>query len=197
MIGSISPVVYGVRNLGKWLVAMALYAMGAVFAGGCLGWALGWLGSLAALPESVVAWVLLAIALAYAVHELEIAALPRPQQHWQVPAGWRARFHPCLCSTLYGMLLGVGVLTHIEVSTFYLVVVGALVIGDPLLSASIFAVYGAAHAATLTRVMWPIADWDHAYRIGTGILRHRDHVHYVNGVALVAIAGALAVTLAR
>jgi sulfite exporter TauE/SafE len=195
MIGTITPVVYRDRKRARWTLAVLLYALGAAMSAAAVGAFLGALGAkLRFLGPDRGGWLLLAgIALLYSLHEMDLALLPRPQRKWQVPSGWRARFHPWHVAFLYGLLLGPGFLTYISVSTYYVVLIGVIGLGTPWASALVLGLYGVSEALGLFIVGWRIRSSDDAYRVGTGLFSHRRLAHQVNGLALALSAAAVAV----
>ncbi|HEY6189135.1 MAG TPA: sulfite exporter TauE/SafE family protein [Pyrinomonadaceae bacterium] len=199
MIGTISPVVYGSRKRSKWIVAVALYAAGAGASSFMLGAAAGILGSGLGMvvPARARLLVLSALAFAYALYELSLIPLPKPQRRWQVPARWRVHFHPWMASTLYGIVLGFGVLNYISVTTFHITLAWAFLAGDPLRSGLIMSVYGAAQALPILIAGWRVETWDDASTAAVNSLEFRGAIHFVNGAALLIAAAYVSVVLYR
>jgi hypothetical protein len=194
MVGTITPVVYGNRRV-RWLLGVGCYGLGAVLAGTALGAGAGLAGLLlrTVLAPDVVSASVAAAAQAYALHELGLIRLPRPQRRWQVPAHWRVTLHPWLTCFLYGLILGAGVLTYISGSSFYIAVAWATALSDPAAGAVVLAVYGSAQAVAILLAGWNITSCDAAFRRGLAVVGYRPSMHLANGVALSGAAAFLAV----
>lgn len=85
-----------------------------------------------------------ALALAAAAREAGLVRIPVPELRRQVPERWRREWPLAGWSAGYGAGLGVGVLTHQTVWTFWVAMAGALALGDPLVSALCLAPFGLA-----------------------------------------------------
>jgi hypothetical protein len=190
MIPSITPVVYGSHRKPKWLVAILLFSLCASLGSAAVGAAVALLGTgvrLALGVSAVAGWLGFGVvALLYSLHELKLLRLPRPQRNWQVPSGWRVKLHPWLTAGLYGLLLGFGVLTRISVSTFYLFLLWALLVGDIRQVIPVAAIFGAAQGLPLFIAGWKVDSCDDAYRIGSRSWSLRPLVHKVNSGVLAA-----------
>ncbi len=184
MIPSINPDVSGKR--GSWMVAVGLFALGSTVSAAVLGAALGTVGSIVKpILPSKAAWTLAAAsAFGYALHELSIFRLPRPQRRRQVPSGWRVRYHPWTAALLYGTALGPGILHYIEASTYYLVLSWAFLVGDPILSALLMGVFGFSQALPHLLAGWRVDSPEASYRTGDRVLSYRALAHRVNGIGL-------------
>src|SRR6187551_518943 len=119
MISTISPAGCGGRHRRN--VALAAFALGAIAAAAALGLALGALGGRAGADRLAVALAVGALALVAAAREAGLVALPLPQLRRQVPERWRREWPLPLWSAAYGAGLGLGVLTHQAVATFWVV----------------------------------------------------------------------------
>jgi cytochrome c biogenesis protein CcdA len=189
MVGTILPFVYGERQQGKRAVALwfhtAGYAVGAA-ATGCL---LGILG--AALPlhalhldrEILALSAPGAVSMLYSVCEMGLVQVPAPQFYRQVPENWRFQFRPRLAALLYGFGLGVGLGTRIPVTTFYVVVLWAILNGSPFLGALGIATFGFGRALPLL-CMAPFVDSSDAAVRFESLYRFKPVVRVLNGIAL-------------
>src|SRR5680860_1582803 len=142
MVETLTPDVCGSRQ--RYRVALALFALGAILAAGILGAALGLAGSV--LEPT---WALAAVgvlALAAAAREAGLVRIPVPELRRQVPERWRREWPLAGWSFGYGAGLGVGVLTHPAVWTFWVAAAGALARGDPAVSALCLAPFGRGRA---------------------------------------------------
>jgi hypothetical protein len=184
MVETICPVVHGTR---KWLVSVALFALGAVAAAAAVGLLLG-----AALPLAGSGWLALValVALVEGAAEARLLRLPVPQLRRQVPERWRERFPLPLTALLYGLGLGLGFATYIPVATLVVVAVGVAFLTGPLAGAAVMAAFGLGRAVALVVSTVRLSSYEQA----TGrIERMADwavtgRVRRVNAAALVALA---------
>lgn len=145
MVETITPAGCGSRK--RQLVALALFAAGAVVASAALGAALGLAG--AAIGAGAALGVALALAVLGALREAGVIRLPIPQSKRQVPERWRSELPLPVWSAGYGAGLGLGVLTYQPVATFWVACAAALALGRPVAGAVAFALYGVGRAAVL------------------------------------------------
>ncbi|AHD22234.1 methylamine utilization protein [Rhodococcus pyridinivorans] len=101
-------------------------------------------GALGALVTGSVpwAWMLAAwgvIALGYGLHELGMITLPTPMRRQQLPRHLRRTMAPWKVSLLFGALIGPGFMIFIRSSAYYLLVLGVIASGSPVLGAAMFA----------------------------------------------------------
>lgn len=193
MISSITPVVYGSHRRLKWLVAVALYSLSAALGGALTGAGVASLGFFVRrswTPHNGELWLCFSLlALFYALHEARLWRLPLPQRARQVPSGWRVKYHPWASATLYGLFLGVGVLTRIPFSTFHLFLLWSFFVGDPTLVTPVACLFGLCQGLPLLITGWRIDSADDAYRIGLRSWSLRPLVRSFNGAVLAGVAG--------
>lgn len=123
-----------VRRIGWHLLGLLLTALPT-------GALVGWLGSL--LPDVPAVWsfgIWAVVAAAYGMHEMRLITLPHPQRMRQVPAGWRRKYQPRIVAFAYGLLIGPGYLIFIRTTAFYLLNLGVLLAGSPVLGATGWAI---------------------------------------------------------
>lgn len=126
MVGSMGPAVSGVRRgnrvaaihlaallVGALDTALVLALLGAVLRAARLG----------SLPIALVA-------IAVVLGILQVGGVPPIQSRWQVPEQWRRLMDVEVFAALYGLLLGVGGLTAVVVSAFWIFAALSLV-ADP------------------------------------------------------------------
>jgi len=142
MVETLTPAGCGSRQRHRF--ALALFALGAILAAGALGAVLGLAGS--ALDAERALAVVGALALVAAAREAGLLRIPVPELRRQVPERWRREWPLGGWSFGYGAGLGVGVLTHQTVWTFWVAAAGALALGDPLVSALCLAPFGLGRA---------------------------------------------------
>jgi hypothetical protein len=184
MVETICPVVHGTR---KWLVSVALFAVGAVAAAAAVGLLLG-----AALPLAGAGWlaVVALVAVVEAAAEARLLRLPLPQLRRQVPERWRERFPLPLTALLYGLGLGLGFATYIPVATLLVVAVGVALVTDPLVGAFVMAAFGLGRSLALGVSTVRLR----SYEAATGRIERMagwavaGRVRRVNAVALAALA---------
>ena len=142
MVETLTPAGCGSRQ--RYRVALALFALGAILAAGVLGAALGLAGSMIGGTWALAA--VGALALLAAAREGGLVRMPVPELRRQVPERWRREWPLAGWSFGYGAGLGVGVLTHQAVWTFWVAAAGALALGDPVASALCLAPFGLGRA---------------------------------------------------
>jgi cytochrome c biogenesis protein CcdA len=187
MVETITPAVCGGRHRHR--AAVALFAVGAILAAAALGAALGAVGSLLDRDAALVA--VGALALVGALREAGWLRLPLPQVAHQVPERWRREWPLPLWSLGYGAGLGLGLITHQVVATFWIVAAGALALGDPLVSALVMAPFGLGRALM---VALPARGRRDPAAAVERLARRRGVLRPANAVALAVLAGALAAT---
>ncbi|HEX2505883.1 MAG TPA: hypothetical protein VHK22_06725 [Gaiellaceae bacterium] len=154
MVETITPAGCGSRK--RQLLALGLFAVGAVLASAALGAVLGLAG--AAIGRGPALALALVLAVLGALREAGVLRLPIPQSRRQVPERWRSELPLPLWSLGYGAGLGVGVLTYQPVATFWVACAAALALGRPLAGAAAFALYGVGRAVVLLLPARPGAD---------------------------------------
>jgi len=176
MIDTITPAGCGGRH--RRLAALAAFATGAVLAAAALGLALGGLGALAGADVRAAGIAVVVLAAAAAAREAGLLRLPLPQVRRQVPEGWRREWPLPVWSAAYGAGLGIGVLTHQTVATFWVACAAAVWLAEPATSALVLAAFGAGRAAMAAVPQRRVA----------GLLRLRPALLRVNALALALCA---------
>jgi hypothetical protein len=149
MVETITPVVHGGKR-SRYLTSIAFHALGATLAAGLVGLLAGALGALVGAPWGTVGWIVVAsLAIVYALREVFRLPIPVPDRHQQVPLWWRSFYSPPVTAVLYGFGLGIGYLTYLTYGTYFVVTIGALVTGNPLLGAALCAPFGLARAVSV------------------------------------------------
>lgn len=142
MVETLTPAVCGSRQ--RYRMALALFTLGALLAAGSLGALLGLAG--AALDRRWALAVVAVLALIGAAREAGVLPIPVPGLRRQVPERWRREWPLGRWSFGYGAGLGVGILTHQTVSSFWIAAAGSLALGDPVVSAACLAPFGLGRA---------------------------------------------------
>jgi hypothetical protein len=181
MVETITPAVCGTRK--RQLVALGLFAVGAVAAAAGLGGLLGLAGSAVGSGAALVA--ALALAVLGALREAGILRFPLPQSKRQVPERWRFELPLPVWSLGYGAGLGLGVLTYQPVATFWVACAAALALGRPVAGAFAFALYGVGRTAVL---LLPARRGADVTAVVEGLAARRRILLRANAVALAACA---------
>ena len=189
MVETITPAVCGTRK--RQLVALVLFAAGAVAAAAGLGAVLGLAGSAVGSGPALVA--ALALALLGAFREAGALRFPIPQSKRQVPERWRFELPLPVWSLGYGAGLGLGVLTYQPVATFWVACVAALALGRPVAGAFAFALYGVGRTAVL---LLPARSGADAAAVVEALAGRRRTLLRANAVALAVCVCLLAAPVA-
>ncbi len=185
MVETITPAGCGTRK--RQLVALALFALGAVAASAALGAVLGLAGAAVGTGPALV--LALVLAVLGTLREAGVLRVPLPQSRRQVPERWRAELPLPVWSVGYGAGLGLGVFTYQPVATFWVACAAALALGRPVAGAVAFALYGVGRAVVL---LLPARRGADPAAIAEGLSAQRSTVLRVNAVALGACACLLA-----
>jgi hypothetical protein len=111
---------------------------------------LGGLGALLGAPWRTWGAVALAVvAAAYALRESAGLPLPLFDRRRQVPEWWRTFYSPPVAALLYGLGLGIGVMTFLTFGTFVAVAVAAVASGSPVLGTLVCAPFGLARGLSV------------------------------------------------
>jgi hypothetical protein len=176
---------------------LALHAAGSLLTGSAAGAMFGALGALVVSRANIALllglWALVAVG--YGLHELGAVKLPTPMRRQQLPRHWRRTMAPRKVAFLFGAIIGPGFLIFIRSSAYYLLVLGVVAIGSPVLGAALFCV------VSLGRCGPSLAAIVHTRRGGTmpAFLRLScridRQVQVTTGVTLAALAAFAAMTL--
>jgi sulfite exporter TauE/SafE len=190
MVGTILPIVYRERQQKNSSSALWFYAAGCLVGGVCLGGLLGAIGTsipwqaLSIRQRSVVLAVSGFLGLLYSIRELGLWRVPILQSTWQVPEIWRRVLSPQAASLLYGLGLGVGIATRVPVSTFYITVVWATLVGNPILGGIGMAMFGLGRAFPILWMGRLLNSSEEAVRLIQILPRWQPTIHMTNGLAL-------------
>ena len=191
MAETITPVVHGDKR-GPHLLSSLLHVLGATLAAAAFGLLLGGIGALLREPSREAAALAVAIAaLVYLARETFGVPIPLPDRKRQVPEWWRTFFSPPVAAFLYGLGLGVGVLTYLTFGTFAAVMVGAVAAGDPLTAVLLCAPFGLARGLAVAAVTWRGTAVDRLDEMAEGPGPRLANAAVLAGVAGVALATAL------
>ena len=191
MIAEITPPPLEVRYVHVWIWARtAAYLAGLVIGTTAIGTLAGEIGTIAPVNIGMDAgsiWVewIAVTSVAYGLHEFEIVRLPVPQHYWQVPSDW-ARFGKIGQQFMYGLVLGVEVLTLIPYATFYILMLFELALGLKG-GALVGLIYGLARAIPTIAGVAASVRFANNTPVMMIILRARSMFHRANGVMLITV----------
>ncbi|ALJ21592.1 hypothetical protein [Microbacterium sp. No. 7] len=177
---------------------LAWHAFGSILTGAPTGAILGALGLLVGGVVGV-GWALgiwAVAALLYGLHELGALRMPTPMRRRQLPRHLRRTMAPNRVSFLFGTMIGPGFVIFIRSSAYYLLVLGLVLAGDPVLGAVLFTV------VSLGRCLPSLAAIVHTRAGGTmpGFLSAMclvdRRVQAITGAGLVGLAAFAAAALA-
>jgi hypothetical protein len=182
MIATIAPLVKVAPLQG--LASVAIHVVSSVIGGALIGSVAGWMGS--SLFGGAGSIILLVTAFAGALADLDLIGRGTPTLGGSVPRSWWERFGPLAGSGLYGLVLGTGVTTLVPVMAFYVVVVGAAIVG-PTLGAAVGAVYGLARGLPVIIASAAVVAGASPLTVGDLGHRYRPFARTVTGTALLAL----------
>jgi len=185
--------VEGTQTRRRWLQRATVYALSMTLAGAITGLAFSAAGRAVdeVWPDAHLpfAFALGAIALAYALHELELIRLPVPGRDWQVPAGW-VRHNFYRSAVIFGSTVGFGVFTRVPYATFPLLLAWLFVAGDPIYGVTAGLLYGALRALSIYSSAGSSAPED-LVGLNQQLMRLTPLQHQLAGLALAAFAAYL------
>lgn len=150
----VRPLGEGFRHRIAWLAQAILYTLGMVFSSAAVGLTVGVGGLFLKQAHLSVPWVIVSVlSITYGLREVGWLRLPIPQRAWQVPISWVHR-HRYWGSLAYGLCIGLGYLTFIPFPGFYIWQLAVLILGDPLLGATIGGLYGLGRAMPVYTSVW-------------------------------------------
>lgn len=83
--------------------------------------------------------------------------LPYPRSRWQVPEVWRDLLPPTATAAAYGYLLGVGFVTDVVLSAYWILFALTIALGDINVAVVAWTTYAVCRAITMVRRMRVIA----------------------------------------
>ena len=149
-----------------WISKAVVYSLSSALAGFVTGAALGAAGSLLPLDFRLAAGSILAV-IAIAVGGLEFFGrrVQPPQFDCETPQRW-VHQGPLRWATQNGLTLGFGATSRIGFWVWYVVPLGAFLLGDPRLGAAIYGTYGLVRALGavfiflgILRLEVDVSDW--------------------------------------
>lgn len=165
MIGTIGFLVQDTTNRRRWLGATSLYTLACSASASALGGLLGVAGEGIHRADALSSPTLGAkggiafvgvLAIAYALSDVGLFAMPRPAVLFAVPVTWWRRWRPYRAAFAYGAALGVGVMTYVPFGAFYVLCVWCLLKSDPAYGTVLLGTYGLLRALTIIPASWLI-----------------------------------------
>jgi hypothetical protein len=150
----------------SWISKAVVYSLSSALAGLVTGAVLGAVGSLLPLDLRLAAGSILAVA-AIAVGGLELLGrrIQPLQFDCETPQRWVHK-GPLKWATRNGLTLGFGATSRIGFWLWYVIPLGAFLVGDPVVGAAIYGTYGLVRAlgatVTVLGMIWlktDISDW--------------------------------------
>ena len=130
-----------------------------------------------------------AVALAYALHELELVRVPVPGRDWQVPADWvRTGFYRS--AAVFGGIVGFGVFTRVPYAALPILLAWLFVSGDVQVGVLVGLVYGATRALSIYSSA-PYREPADVVRLNQRLMQLAPLSHLGTGLALAAFAAYL------
>jgi hypothetical protein len=142
MIYVIRPSGGRLLNWLSWFYQAILYTLAASFSSGFSGFVAALIGrtlNLNVIESSLL--IVGIISILYGLKEVGYIKLPMPQRKWQVPISWIVN-RKYVGAFFYGLTIGAGYLTYITYSGFYVWILLALFLGNPLYGFIIGLIYG-------------------------------------------------------
>lgn len=195
MAGTVGiPVVHGNRRSRRRLY---YHLGGLAVGGGTLGLLLGSVRAVVLGPARpwnrapLAAGLAAALALAYSARQLGFWRVPMPQLKRQVPARWRMRTsrHTAF---LYGLGLGLGILTHITSPAIYVAIGWTIVAGEAIIGLIVFASYGVARGVPLAWLALRAANAEESALITAQLMPQQAVIRFIEGVFLAGVGAGLA-----
>jgi hypothetical protein len=152
VLGSITPL--GERSRGRrWGITVAAYTLGSIAGSLVLGLAAGSVGSvvLSGTPPALRVTTLAVFVLAGLAFELQAFGLRLPTHRRQVDEEWLTRYRGWVYGLGFGFQLGLALVTVVNTSAIYLMVVAAFLTASPTAGGFVLAVFGTARALVLLR----------------------------------------------
>lgn len=154
MLGSISPLGERERH-SRWIVTVASLILASTLAGVALGGVLGLAGraiGVTRLQGEFLVTAFVALGIFGLMLDLRLFGLKVPTIHRQVNDSWIGTYRGWVYGAGFGLQLGLGVVTIVRSSAFYLGLLAAFLVAHPLTSAVIVGVFGLVRGASVFAV---------------------------------------------
>ncbi len=180
----------GTETHRRWLQRATVYALSMTAAGAATGVAFASAGasvtSLAPGATLPLAVALGAVALAYALHELDVLRLPVPGRDWQVPPTWvRSGFYRS--AAVFGGTVGFGVFTRVPYASLPVLLAWLFVSGNPFYGALAGLLYGATRALSIYSSS-PSREAADLVQLNQRLMQLTPSLHHLTGLALATFA---------
>ena len=148
MLGSITPLGERGRN-SRWVVTVTAYVAGSVAAGAVMGSLLGAIGGALSIPPEARLWTLGVLVAAGVAVDGGVAGARLPTVRRQVNEDWLARYRGWVYGGAFGVQLGLGVVTVVNLSAVYTALGAELLAGSAAAGALIGGTFGLLRALPL------------------------------------------------
>jgi hypothetical protein len=179
---------------GFWVLN---WVIGHILGGALVGGALGWVGAHIRTSDVGVIAGMSIICLAGAARELDVVRLPLPQLRRQVSRVWMQRLPWTIVALGYGIQLGSGLATRINVATTYAVFACATASGSIGVGALFLSLFGIARSI-LPALLGPyVAAPDRSISFAVWFSSHESRIRRLNGLLLLGAAVVMTASVVR
>lgn len=186
MVATIAPLVKEASRV--YWEAWIGHAVAAALAGGSLGLIVSLIGLRLGWADAGFG-IAIALTVAYAFREVGALRLPATDRIAAVPFSWRERYGRVHASWLYGLALGFGFSARTPYTSFHLMLVWLVAIGDPRVGLVVGVAYGLARGFTPLASAATNASPHQADTL-FGLAADMRALHIANAVTLALVGGA-------
>jgi cytochrome c biogenesis protein CcdA len=194
MVGTIAPMVHRGTEEKKFVTAILSYTLGCILGAASFGICMGVLGKVLLIflrgagDLRVTFLGCGTIGLIYSLREVGIFRVPAPQICRQVPERRRHQMSNEKASLCYGLELGVGIVTRIPISSFYVIVIWALLTGSLALGCISVVGFGVGKALPVILLAGSQRPLNSEFSLINTLSNWQRPVHYLNGLILCFVA---------
>ena len=172
--------------MGLLWIHLCGYVCGAALIGGLLGAFGAILQShlLLFLPGFRILLITGIVGMLYSLKELGLVNVPAPKISRQVPAKWRLTLPPKKAALCYGLELGIGFTTYVTATTFYVVILWVILVGNSFLGALSMAAFGLGRAIPIFLLGRRRCNTGERIKLSSMLQQWKPVVHLLNGLAL-------------
>lgn len=180
----------------SWVTKAVTYSVAATVAGAATGALLGAVGAVMPFSARVAISSVLAL-IAIAIGFMELGPRPRrvPQCDVETPQRWM-NAGPLRWATLNGAALGIGATSRIGFWLWYAIPLGALLLGDPVLGALIYGLYGLVRGwAVWAFLLLPTPIGMRGDTFGLWVVTHVETSRIIAAAQLIALGTAVTIAV--
>ncbi len=195
MAGTITPAVCGLGRSSAWHYLICIYMLSqiagsillgvACIAAGCL------FQQLISWSTELLGFILVVTACVGSLIDIRLLAIRLPSSRWQVPQSWK-RFPLPVMSGLYGLIIGMGLLTKIPFVGLYVLIIACAIMSNYPFGLALMALYGMARSSAVAIVGYGQGNATDPRNRLVSILRFQPLVAYLEGLILAFVTGCLA-----